>query len=276
MRRTSKDIIGGIREMDTAIQNLKIGFVKVYEDVYTRHFYSAPNKKKAKSAEPASAAAIDKKATDSTPSSSHNSSKGNNDYEDMEVVRGVLEIVTSAATNTEKELAESEAQPLPASAKEEDGEQLENPEDGEQLQPTYREQMNQAFRESFFGIQKGDQQQESGGAEEGSPTTAEKGEKDEAAAMSDTPTETLDVTIELPETSAANGTGGDGEEGDEDERTIPDYDDDERLDEEGEEAEDYNWDEVLDEAGRPATFLMLQKLKYECTQSYYSYPVTVQ
>ena len=93
--------------------------------------------------------------------------------------------------------------------------------------------------------------------------------------MSDTPTETLDVTIELPETSAANGTGGDGEEGDEDERTIPDYDDDERLDEE-EEGEDYNWDEVLDEAGRPATFLMLQKLKYECTQYYYSYPVTVQ
>ena len=260
-RRTSKDIIGGIREMDTAIQNLKIGFVKVYEDVYTRHFYSAPNKKKAKSAEPA-AAAIDKKATDSAPSSSHNSSKGNNDYEDMEVVRGVLEIVTSAATNTEKELAESEAQPLPASAKEEDGEQLENPEDGEQLQPTYREQMNQAFRESFFGIQKGDQQQESGGAEEGSPTTAaEKGEKEEAAAMSDTPTETLDVTIELPETSFANGTGGDGEEGDEDERTIPDYDeyDDERLDEE--EIEDYNWDEVLDEAGKPATFLILQKLK---------------
>ena len=90
-------------------------------------------------------------------------------------------------------------------------------------------------------------------------TGTEKGEKEEAAAMSDTPTETLDVTIELPETSVANGTGADGEEGDDDERTIPDYDD-ERLDEE-EEVEDYNWDEVLDDAGRPATYLFLQKLK---------------
>ena len=248
--------------MDTAIQNLKIGFVKVYEDVYTRHVYSAP-KKKAKSEEPAAAAAAaNKKVSDSNLSSSHNSSKGNNDYEDMEVVRGVLEIVTSAAVaNKEEEddFVERERQP-DAAEKEEDGERLDNPDEVEQLQPTYREQMNQAFRESFFGIQRGDQQ-ESSGTEVG--TAGEKGEKEkeEAAAMSDTPTETLDVTIELPETSFANGTGGDGEEGDEDERTIPDYDeyDDERLDEE--EIEDYNWDEVLDEAGRPATFLILQKLK---------------
>lgn len=239
--------------MDTAIQNLKIGFVKVYEDVYTRHVYTTPNKK-AKSVEPGS----NKTASNSNPSSSHNSNKGNNDYEDMEVVRGVLEIVTSEVAMTEEEEEggpdeERETQ-ADATAKEEDGERLDNPDEVEQLQPTYREQMNQAFRESFFGIQK-DNQQESGVTEVGS---AEKGEKEEAAAMSDTPTETLDVTIELPETSVANGTGGDGEE--EDERTIPDYDDDERLDEE--EVEDYNWDEVLDEAGRPATFLILQKLKY--------------
>ena len=233
--------------MDTAIQNLKIGFVKVYEDVYTRHVYSAP-KKKAKSEEPTAA---DKKTSGSNPSSSHNSSKGNNDYEDMEVVRGVLEIVTSAVAKIEEEDKISNTQ---SDAKEEeDVERPDNPDEVEQLQPTYREQMNQAFRESFFGIQRGDQQEQETGE-------AEKGEKEEAAAMSDTPTETLDVTIELPETSVANGTGGDGEEGDEDERTIPDYDDDERLDEE-EEVEDYNWDEVLDEDGRPATFLMLQKLK---------------
>ena len=235
--------------MDTAIQNLKIGFVKVYEDVYTRHVYSAP-KKKAKSEEPVAAAAS-KNATDSNPSSSHNSSKGNNDYEDMEVVRGVLEIVTSAVAKIEEEDKISNTQSN--AQEEEDVERPDNPDEVEQLQPTYREQMNQAFRESFFGIQRGDQQEQETGE-------TEKGEKEEAAAMSDTPTETLDVTIELPETSVANGTGGDGEEGDEDERTIPDYDDDERLDEE-EEVEDYNWDEVLDEDGRPATFLMLQKLK---------------
>ena len=158
-RRTSKDIIGGIREMDTAIQNLKIGFVKVYEDVYTRHVYSAP-KKKAKSEEPSAAATANKKAADSNPSSSHNSSKGNNDYEDMEVVRGVLEIVTStgAKTEVEEENVARKTQSDPA-AKEDECEELDNPDEAEQLQPTYREQMNQAFRASFFGIQGGNSQE---------------------------------------------------------------------------------------------------------------------
>ena len=227
--------------MDTAIQNLKIGFVKVYEDVYTRHVYTAP--KKAKSVEPTAI----KAASDSNPSSSHNSNKGNNDYEDMEVVRGVLEIVTSTVAKTEEKAEEDTV------AKEE-----ENEDQVEQLPPTYREQMNQAFRESFFGIQK-TEQQETGVAEVGQAEAAAVAKDEKEEALSDTATETLDVTIELPETSAgaANGTDGGGDDEDEDEKTIPDYDD-AKLDDE----ENYNWDEILDETGMPATYQILQKLKY--------------
>ena len=43
---TSNQILEGLREMDSKIQNLKVGIVKVYEDVYSKHVYALPNKAK--------------------------------------------------------------------------------------------------------------------------------------------------------------------------------------------------------------------------------------
>jgi hypothetical protein len=237
--KTSKDIIDGIREMDNSIQNLKIGFVKVYEDVYTRHVYSAPDKnwKKAKS----------------LGKFESSESRDDDDYEDVQIIKkGFLEIVTSPLVAIEDEAPKQEPKLTQVNIEKSTHDEVEQP--VEVL--TYREQKNQAFREGFFGIQRDDESAQNGeSAPEKSPEKSpRKDEKEDT--LSDTGTETLDVTIELPETSVADLHGVDEE--DDDEKTIPDYDDEDQgnLPE-----EDYNWSEAVDDSGMPATRLIQEKLK---------------
>ena len=92
---TSNQILAGLREMDNKIQNLKIGMVKVYEDVYARHVYAAPNKtNKSKSmSELAHLGRADLK----------------DDYEDVEMVtKAVMEIKTTYVPRDEEEEEEAE------------------------------------------------------------------------------------------------------------------------------------------------------------------------
>ncbi len=45
MEAARKDILEGIRKMDSTIQSLRVGMIKVYEDIYTRPVYAVPAKK---------------------------------------------------------------------------------------------------------------------------------------------------------------------------------------------------------------------------------------
>ena len=142
-------------------------------------------------------------------------------------------------------------------------------EEGEEEQPiidieTARKEMGKQFRQNFFGLHQSDDQEED-------DEDADRNEEDASKLDSDDPgTETLDVTIELPDTSTAplpDPSGlGQGQDEDEvkDDETIADFFDDPRDpgEVEDEEQESYDWNEMeSDNDGNLISTTLQEKLR---------------
>ena len=224
-----KELLDDIRQMDSTIQNLKIGMIKVYEDVYAKPLYAKPNKiKRGKSMDAIKVEEVTVKAKQTD--------KG--DYEQVEVKEGNM---TSTSNDDSKREDDQEEQNI----------------------VEVREQISKDFRANFFGIHQ--DEEETDFEEIAAPEQEQNKLKDSDAearnqiameVTSDPGTETLDVTIDIPGLTRAEAPRSDDEQEMPEEFLL-----DEALANGGdvEVVEDmFDWDKIAMDAGDAPTNVVIQ------------------
>ncbi|XP_059093166.1 uncharacterized protein LOC131888343 isoform X2 [Tigriopus californicus] len=273
--KTRKELLAGIREMDQTIQNLKIGIVKIYEDVFPKAVYAIPAKKalfsRAKSEGPLIADNPDYESVDFNP-----------DLQEVKVLqigRSCHELTNLDLTSEPRRVCPEIEQVEDQSEQSEEKLNLSSEEDDkedENSPPLNNPDPSKSFRQAFYGIKSDTDDDEAILSD--LPTLEEvtdeentllvpgtqdidaKHDNDIPDNVSDTGTETLDVTLEILGDNEANEIDDHIYDDENDDETIAEFLDppNEALSPQIEDRA-YNWEEILDNVSGQTKPLMLQE-----------------